>query len=181
MKSKCFEYYEENPDGFRCLVEDDSGKVCAGKIARKKSGGQTQNLKRHLVRAHPAEYRLVQEADTAAEADIVAPTPAKRRAITSVSGAAGPSSEASPSTSSESQSIKKYVEINRHFLCGNEKHAVIIFFTDRYFSSTKISVNITKTEFIRALVSMIVKDSLPFGFFSRSVGFKVNNSTKLIN
>nr|XP_057906399.1 uncharacterized protein LOC131103824 [Doryrhamphus excisus] len=42
---------------------------------------------------------------------------------------------------------------------------------DRYITSSKVTLNISKSEFTDGLVSMVVKDSLPLSFFSSSAGF----------
>ena len=63
-KSSVYDYFDEEPDTFKCTVTDED-KVCGMAVKKMKTGSAAGNLKRHLQRSHQAEHKAVQEKDEA--------------------------------------------------------------------------------------------------------------------
>ena len=61
-KSSVYDFYEEE-NHFRCTLMNSCNKPCQERLTKLKTGGITQNLKRHLKRKHEKEHMQVEEAD----------------------------------------------------------------------------------------------------------------------
>ena len=57
-----YDFYEEE-NHFRCTLMNSCNKPCQERLTKLKTGGITQNLKRHLKRKHEKEHMQVEEAD----------------------------------------------------------------------------------------------------------------------
>jgi len=76
VKSKVYDFFESESDSCKCRVPkadqdqpdgDGDRLVCGIKISNNgKAGSKAANLKRHLERHHPQEFKAVCEADTEA-------------------------------------------------------------------------------------------------------------------
>ena len=58
-----YDFYEEEENHFICTLMNSCNKPCQERLTTLKTGGITQNLKRHLKRKHEKEHMQVEEAD----------------------------------------------------------------------------------------------------------------------
>ena len=70
-KSKVYDFFEKSveSDEYNCKVQrdNDGDRVCGIGISNSgKAGSKAANLKRHLERHHPTQYKVVCEADAEA-------------------------------------------------------------------------------------------------------------------
>lgn len=63
-KSAVYDYFNEEGDGFRCIISDKECRQCNEFVPKlKKGGGVSSNLKRHLLRHHKQEHGKVEDED----------------------------------------------------------------------------------------------------------------------
>ena len=62
--STVYDYFEDEENLFRCKVSKKDSACCGTSINKLKEGSSSSNLKRHLKRHHPQQYKSVEQKDS---------------------------------------------------------------------------------------------------------------------